>query len=76
MKTPGGNASSNAAVAVLTGLFEHLIKARVITPEVAFTLLADAIERLKNSDAANRVWLDGAIEAINGIAADLAKIGP
>jgi hypothetical protein len=73
MKTPGGNASSNAALAILTALFEHLMKTGVITPDAKSAILADAIERLKNADN-NDMWIRGATEAVEGLRSDLAKI--
>lgn len=72
MKAPGGNASSNAALAIVTALFQHLIKAGVITHEATPAILADAIEHLENAEN-NDTWIRGAKEVVEGLRSDLAK---
>lgn len=72
MKTVGGNASSNAAIAVVTALFEHLIKSCAVTPEAKSEIIADAIKLLDNAEN-NTTWIRGAKEVVDGIEADLAK---
>jgi hypothetical protein len=73
MKTAGGIASSYATVAILTALFEHLMKTGIITSEARSAILADAIVRLRGFG--NASWLPLSIEVVNWITSDLTKSG-